>query len=470
MTSASPSIPDRICALVVLTLAATELLYRIGGVEEAGLPARGLALLLMVVVLPRFGLREWAMTGIGLAMAGALALRPDGWSQLAEGVAKGGYFAAFILVMTLLREAAITSASVLAVGEWITRQPPGRRFYATWFGGHIAGILLNFGAVSLLAPLIQRGAAASEGEGADEARRVAIVERRQLSALIRGFSMVITWAPTTLTQVIILASVPGLTADRAIMMGLALSAVMLVVARAEDRLRWPRRPRVVVSVPPFPKRAAIDLAFVYLLLVGGAVGIQRLTHGSLPEALMAVAPMILVGWVLFQAAAGTPGVPGARARLAEIVWVSVPAGAVNAFLLGMAGFIGTVAAHLAPVDVIAVSIEHVGLPEWAIVAALPVVITLGGQVALSPMVMVVFLSAVIASLPELPARPEYIAVALGAGWALSMTASPNATGALLLSAATGKAPTVITWRWNGVYSLAVLVVLAGLAWVFVGRI
>ena len=111
--------------------------------------------------------------------------------------------------------------------------------------------------------------------------------------------------------------------------------------------------------------------------------------------------------------------------------------------------------------------ERAGVPGWVLVAGLPVLITLGGQVALSPMMMVVFLAAVVSALPVLPAPPEIVAVALGAGWALSMTAAPNATGALLIAGATGVPSTVMTWRWNGAYSLAALAVLAALAWAVV---
>ena len=110
-------------------------------------------------MLPRFGAREWFLLGVAGALSLGLALRPGGMADLGDALASGAYFAAFILSMMLLREAAVTSASVLAVGAWMTRQPPGRRFVATWVGGHLAGILMNFGAVSLLAPLVQRGGA-----------------------------------------------------------------------------------------------------------------------------------------------------------------------------------------------------------------------------------------------------------------------------------------------------------------------
>ena len=456
------SIADRICSVVMLSLVALELIWHITGVAWAEVGARTAALALMVVVAPRFGLREWAMTAIAIGLASALLLRPGGLAPATEALRSGAFFSAFILSMMLLRQAAMTSDSVLRVGEWITRQPPGRRFYTIWFGGHFAGILLNFGAVSLLAPLIQRGVRVAEADP----HRQAILERRQLSALIRGFSPVIAWSPTTLTQVIILASVPGLDPGAAIAMGLGLSALMLVIARVEDRLHW-GRPRSSGPVPDFPRRAGLDLAFVYTLLVAGAVTVVFLLDGALPVALMTVAPVILIGWIFAQARLGTLEKQGAAARLRQIALVAVPATARDAFLLGAAGFVGISAAHLAPVPEMAAWIEDTKVPAWLIVAAIPALITLGGQIALSPMVMVVFLAAVVQALPILPAPPAVIAVALSAGWALSMTAAPNSTGAILISGATGVATTTFTWHWNGLYSLAVLVALTTLFWIAV---
>lgn len=462
MTLARVPIADRICAAVMLAVVALELAWQVLGLGWTEYAVRVAALSLLVAVMPRFGLREWSMTAIALGLAAGLALRPGGWSLLGPAIGKGAFFAAFILSMMLLRQAAMTSASVLQVGEWITRQPPGRRFYATWFGGHIAGILLNFGAVSLLAPLIQRGVRVSEQDPA----RVAVLERRQLSALIRGFSPVIAWAPTTLTQVIILASIPGLDPTIAIVMGVGLSAVMLVIARIEDRLRW-GRPQRTGSAPLFPRRAGLDLAFVYTLLVGGALGLQTVLHGNLPLALMTIAPAVLIGWVFAQVRLGSLADRTARSRLTEVALVAVPASARDACLLGIAGFVGITAAHLAPTRQMASWIDHAGVPPWAIVAAIPVIITLGGQVALSPMVMVVFLAAVFQELPTMPAPPPVIALALASGWALSMTAAPNSTGAILIAGATGVSTTTITWAWNGVYSLTVLAVLITLAWLLV---
>ena len=464
MVSRLSLIADRISASAILALAALVVAERVFGLDWAALPGRVLALVLMLAVMPRFQLREWVLLGLASALAWGLWQRGGGVDDLTFALGQGAYFAGFILLLMLLREAAVTSQSVLEVGRWLTLQKPGRRFVATWVGGHLAGLLMNFGAVSLLAPLVQRGVRAEPIETAEDARRVEIRERRALSALIRGFAPVITWAPTTLTQVIILGSVPGLDPYLAMAYGIGLGLIMLLVGWAEDRLRW-GKPRTVPGLAgPFPRRAGLDLLIVYALLIGGAVTVKLAGDVSLPQALMTVAPVMLIGWVATQNGGDRTAI---AARLGEIRRAAIPRLARDAYLLGAAGFIGICAARLAPIELIAAWTQSAHLAPWMLIALIPVIITLGGQIALSPMMMVVFLAAVLSALPELPAAPEHIGIALAAGWMLSLTASPNATGALLIAGATGQPPTTVTWRWNGIYSLVAMSVFAMLARVFV---
>ena len=461
MPSATASIHDRICATAVVALAVLVTAHLIFGVAAATDPSIAAFLALLVLVMPRFGAREWFLFALALALAGGLLMRPGGVDDVRAALDKAAYFSAFIVLLMLLREAAITSPSVLTVGAWLTRRPPGQRYLTMWVGAHLAGILMNFGAVSLLAPLIQRGVRAQVVTNEAEALRARTRERRQLNALIRGFSMVVCWAPTTLTQVIIFAAVPGLDVWTSIAIGLSLGAVMLVVGWTEDRLYW-GKPRLPAEAPePFPRAAGGQLLIVYAALISGAVGVMMVAGDiTLPQSLMTVAPVMLVGWLTTQWRAG--GAP-VGARLGQIFSVSIPRMARESASLGLAGFIGITAAKLAPLALIAHGIEVADLPPWAVVALIPAVITLGGQIALSPMMMVVFLGAVFGVLPEMPAPPHFIAIALGIGWSLSMTAAPNATGAMLLAGATGLPPTTLTWRWNGIYALAAHLTFAVLA-------
>jgi hypothetical protein len=181
---------------------------------------------------------------------------------------------------------------------------------------------------------------------------------------------------------------------------------------------------------------------------------------------MLVAPVMLVGWVFAQNAAAGAGTAmrAVGRRLGEIAIGPLPGMTRDAFSLGAAGFIGTAAAALAPVEAIAAGLALESVPGWLFLLALPVLIILSAIIAVSPMMTVVFLGSVISALPVLSVDPNLIALAFGAGWALALTAAPNSTGAIFLSSATGIKVTTLTWRWNGVYSLAALAVLGGVFW------
>ena len=103
-------------------------------------------------------------------------------------------------------------------------------------------------------------------------------------------------------------------------------------------------------------------------------------------------------------------------------------------------------AEVLPMAFLTEQINLADVAGWMFLAAIPVVITLGGQIALNPIIVLVFIGQVIETRPDLPADPTNIVFALSAGWALSLFASPNAMATLLISATTKIPPTTFTWR------------------------
>ncbi len=219
-----------------------------------------------------------------------------------------------------------------------------------------------------------------------------------------------------------------------------------------------------MALMPFPKKAARNLGVVALCLVIGTYGPREALRISTAEALMLVSPFMLAGWVYAQNI-GRGGRTALGGRIREIATGPLPRMTHSAYMLGVAGFIGSAAAELAPVDAIAGHLSHEHIRPWIFLTALPIIVMVAGNIAVAPVMMVVFLAAVISALPVLPADPDLIALSLGAGWALSMTAAPNATGPILLAGVTGLPATTLTWRWNGIYSLAALAALGAVFFV-----
>lgn len=437
-------------------LSASELLFLFLRFDLAATIGRAAFCMVCLCVVPRFTLREITLAGMAIALAVGMLAAETGPADLLYSLDRAAFFAAFIYLVTLLKEAAERSPSILEIGHYLTNQPPGRRYFTTAIGGHLLGVLLNFGAISLLAPLIQRGARAGPMKTAQDERRAQIREQRQISALLRGFSWMILWAPTALTQAILLTTFPEIDVVQVMSLGLFSTVVMILIGRGEDLFRWRKiiisRP---VENPQFPRRSAAHLLLVCAILIGTTYAVVLISQVHTAVALMLVAPAVMAGWVVSQNQTGSPAETVRRSREAvtDILFGSAATLSRAAFALGMSGFIGQAAAYLAPVEAIAEALNLAEVPPWLFLAALPLIINLGGQIALSPIMVVVFLGSIMHELPVLPAEPSIIVFALGAGWALSMSASPNATATLLISGTCGIAPTTLTWRWNGRYAI-----------------
>ncbi len=416
-------------------------------------------------VVPRFGVREWALTGLAIVLAYGVWHTDTAVVDLNSAMDRAAFFGSFIYLISLLKEAAVRSPSIQELGYYLTNQPPGRRYYATAVGGHLLGVLMNFSAVTLLAPLIQRGARADPIVTEQDERRAQIRERRQMSALLRGFPWMLIWAPTSLTQAVLLSSLPGIETATVVSLGIGCTVIMIVLGRMEEWFHWrhiiPSKP---LSVLPFPKVASRNLFFICVLLIGSTYVVAYVVNVSTAVALMLMAPLVMCGWIASQNVVRPLSHTASKALsiLSGIFRNSAIGLSQTSYVLGLAGFIGDTAADMAPVDLIVGHLNLEQVPAWLFLISLPVIITLCGQIALTPLLVVVFLSSIFVELPVLPADPSHIVFAMGVGWALSMTASPNATATLMISGICKIPPTTLTWRWNGIYSLLCFTVFCGI--------
>jgi hypothetical protein len=250
--------------LISLSLSALTNIYLSlpGSAAVAGLSF----LLLCVGILPSFGLRETVLAAIAIFLASGLLMREDGFSDLRLVIDRAAFFAAFIYLVTLLKEAAVRSGSVLALGTWLTRQRANRRYYALAFGGHGMGVVLNFGAISLITPLIQRGVARLP-----DVEQRAVTERLQLSALIRGFSWMIMWSPTALTQAVLFTSFPAVDSAVVMVLGISASLLMILIGRLEEHWSGATalNEKTQDVIPVFPRLAFIRFAVVCSVLISG---------------------------------------------------------------------------------------------------------------------------------------------------------------------------------------------------------
>lgn len=441
----------RIVASSLIAVMAFELLTRLSGAEVAKLAGWSATVGTVIVSFRRLGLREAYLLTLCLLLGAALfAWAPDARAAIAAALDQAMFLMAFVLLLGLLHEAAARSPSVEACGTYLTRQPPARRYYALFSGTGVMAVLFNLGVASLLVPLVQRGIeSAAPGDALNPVR-----ERRQISAMLRGFAWSVVWSPTAVAPLALIELIPSVDRQFWTVAGLVVFTIVMVLGAAEDRLRF-RKHRLgrAESSPPFPTRPALLFLAACTWLLGMTLVLVWLTGDTVVFGLMIACPAMLVAWVVAQNLGKGRGWPAIRSRLSEVAWTSLPKAAPVAVTLACSGFIGRAAAILVPGEALAAILGLEAMPDFLLLSLLPVTLALLSLFALSPIMMAVFFGSFFGGLPVLPADPTLIALSISCGWALSMTVSPFATVVLMIARVGDISPTTQTWRWNFLFSL-----------------
>mgnify|MGYP007027635764 CR=1 FL=1 len=432
---------------------------------------RHLAWLAMAAVvlgsLGRIGLRERYLLVVSATLSGLALWRASApWQMLGGALDQATFLMAFILLLGLLHETAATSPSVAACGEYLTRQPPGRRYYALNVGTGALAVLFNLGVVSFLVPLIQNGIEkATPGDALNPVR-----EQRQISAMLRGFAWSVIWSPTAMAPLVLMELIPGVNRLRWIEYGLGVFVLILILGAFEDRLRFRRyRPVGRRQAAPFPTLGALRFAAACAWLFGMTGAAMVLSGNTILFGLMLSCPVMMLGWLAVQFGVTRPGTAGqVRARVAQILGRGVPKGAPVAITLACSGYIGVVAASLIPARALAQALNLDAVPHYLLLSALPPLLALVSLLALSPIMLAVFFGSLFAALPKLPADPTLIAFALSCGWALSMTGSPFATVVLMIDRVGGIPPRRTTWAWNLGFTVLCALVMVPIFWALTG--
>ena len=308
--------------------------------------ARWLAHLAMgAVVLSswrRFGLREAYLLCLCAVLAVLVWMydpAPAATTRIALDQAV--FLMAFLLLISLIQEGAMTSRSVEHVGTYLAQQPGGRRYTGLYIGTNLMAVVFNLGTMSLLAPLIRRAELSGDGNPLTPVRA-----RRQYCAVLRGFAWSVVWSPTAIAPLTLLTLIDGIERWRWIALGVVLSSVMLLVGWAEDRLRWRHMSAAALGLPPqvpppFPAQGLRRFIVVCLSLAGLTGAVMTAGGQGVPASLMVAAPLVLTGWLILQARQQSGAVSaGVRERLVSIAQIGLPHSATAAVVLACAGFVG----------------------------------------------------------------------------------------------------------------------------------
>ena len=180
----------QLTGLLMLGLMILILLGRITAIDLFDSAAHLATILLVILGWRVMGLREIYLLSCCVILSG-LAYYLLGFQPIIyqEAFAQAAFLMAFLLILSLLHEAAMTSQSVAECGQFLTRQKAGRRFAALFLGSNLMSVLFNLGLVSILTPLIQKGIEQDKGNPS----LMKLREQRQITAMLRGFAWCVVW-------------------------------------------------------------------------------------------------------------------------------------------------------------------------------------------------------------------------------------------------------------------------------------
>lgn len=403
-----------------------------------------------------------------LALAGIVILAVLGRDLMVvlfEGGAKACVFASFLGAVGMLRQAAEGSCLVGRIGALLIRVRPLWRYPLLCGGGQLLSGFLAAGALNILCTAVYRGNGDLDTSRDTGVRQIR--ERRMISALLRGHCMAQCWAPTSLFVALLLALMPGLELDRLLPYSGCMALLALGLGWGLDQLGSRR------LVPSDASRAALTgiqadtpplwplvlpLLLLFMVLCGLTFGVARAFHINFVLSVVIAFPAVALGWTLLQKG-GKYGSLNAQQGLRGL-WFEGFAGQGNEIcLMGCSVFIGVLVARQVDPGMVVALIEAGTLAPAVLVSLCVWSIPLLSLLGVNPMVTVTILASLsdafaVADIPVLP-----FGVAILGAWCISAGVSPIAQPVLIVARNIRRHAGLVGPRWNGLYSLVVLLAL-----------
>lgn len=412
---------------------------------------------LLVAALTLFSLTarpsRLAFVAVGIALVCWAAATRTGWTQATlTALNQGCFIIALFTALSALRGAAVGSQAILDCGRFLARQPPGRRYLALTVGGHLFGLILLYGSISLLGSLAAESTA-RETDPEIRGHRL----RRMLVAVQRGFASTLCWSPMALSMAVTLSVVPGASWPAAVGLCLVSSALMMGIGWLLDTILKPR-----LSAPPRPRPAETDgwlprlrpLLVLLAVVVGGVFALHLSTGVAVTGAVMTVVPLVAMAWVLLLPPATGGRLAALSGRIGQFATRDMAGFRGEIMLLFMAGFIGSLGSWLLVPIMQAHGPDLTTVPPLLILAALVWVIPLTGQIGMNPILAVSLLVPLLPAPAVLGIHPAAMVLAITGGWAISGNTSPFTASVLLVGKLGGVEARHAGMVWNGLYALS----------------
>jgi hypothetical protein len=402
------------------------------------------------------------MVAIGLTLA-LLSLSLISFYQLAMLCNSVAFFAFFLIALSLLKEAALTSNSVNLTGLALLQQRPVRRYALLTFTSHLLGILMSVGAINLLGTMIQRSL--YDNRDTVDARINNARQRRMMLAVLRGFCTIPLWAPTTVTITLLVTTIPELKWIDIIPYGLYLTLALLLFGIWLDHIQ---APKYLSHLVPIISNDLSDLKVSFPIIVVVSTlamvsGLLIFTTSLRPiSAVLVSATIVSTAWIFTQYHRQHNKKSALQLtvkRFANEIFLKLPLQRSEIVFFAGSVLIGRLLLTVLNLEWIAQQLSHMNISAALILILASWVIFFAAMLFINPIISVTLIAGALSQLPVVANMPVTIALVMMVTWAVVIGSSPTTTSVRIGAKLTGISPFQLGIKWNGLYSTLVLVTL-----------
>ncbi|MBR9763352.1 MAG: hypothetical protein GYB53_07480 [Rhodobacteraceae bacterium] len=470
--AARPDPSSLLTLIIFVAFALHELGLGGAPVELAGIVSLGLYLLLH---LRRLGPLIWSLLALIAGLLVALALRDAlDVALIWAAIDSASFLVFFLLAVGLLNLVAAQTRLVRRCGELLIRQAPGRRYLMLTAGAHAMGLFLSIGSVGLLGTMVYRP---TPDNGDAETLRIAgIRARRMATAILRGFSCIPMWSPTSVTIAILLTSFHEVSWFAYMPLGLGGAVVFIAVGWLADRMSYKR--------PALPsgearKQADADLAelgvcalrilsVVACITVGGWAISTALDLRFFVGILLGMVPIGFSWlWLELRATRPAPRLPAMGRILRDGLRQRAANQHGEVAIFACAGMIGVLLPPLLDTAALSTWLSDNGISSFAVLAGACAGVVAIAMLGVGPVTTVAVFARILPELHTLEISPHLSVFALSLGWSIAITIAPASTTLRILANAV-KLPLLklgLGWSWRemlvvyGLFLLSLLVLM-----------
>jgi hypothetical protein len=284
-------------------------------------------------------------------------------------------------------------------------------------------------------------------------------------AVLRGFCSIPLWAPTSITITLLVTTIPNLQWIDIIPYGLYLTLALLLFGIWLDHVQAPKHlrhlvPKISNNFSDLKVSYPIIMVVITLALISGLL---ILTTPLRPiSAVLVSAPIVSIVWIYSQYRRSFNKLSAVKLtvkRFGTDIFFRLPLQRSEIVFFAGSVLIGRLLLAVLDLDWFAQQLAHLNISAAQILIASSWLIYIAALLFVSPMISVTLMAGALSQLPNVEHMPVTIALVMMMTWAVVAGSSPSTTSVRISARITEISPFQMGVKWNGLYSIIVLLAL-----------